>query len=135
MKRKELEFQFRYNGYVKLPRDLKIYYKQVDSSFFWRKDNLTPAQKALVKTLQQDYVSFIDQAKKRMAEFEELGYPDSSVKPKVDQLLEKLTRLHNRLVAFIESLGGKAGYGVTKEHERVVETLEFMRSLSLSLDG
>ena len=135
MKRKELEFQFRYNGYVKLPRDLRIYYKQVDSSFFWRKDNLTPAQKALVKTLQQDYVSFIDYAKKRMAEFEELGYPDSSVKPKVDQLLEKLTRLHNRLVAFIESLGDKAGYGVTKEHERVVETLELMRSLSLSLDG
>lgn len=135
MKRKELEFQFRYNGYVKLPRDLRIYYKQVESSFFWRREGLNPAQKALVKTLQEDYAAFIDYAKKCMAEFEELGYPDSSVKPKADQLLGKLTRLHNRLVAFIESLGGKAGYGVTKEHERVVETLEFMCSLSISLDG
>ena len=133
MKRKDLEFQFRYNGYAKLPRDLRIYYKQVESSFFWRREGLTPAQKALVKTLQEDYAAFIDYAKKYMAEFEELGYPDSSVKPKVEQLLGKLTRLHNRLVAFVESLGGKAGYGVTKEHERVVETLEFMRSLSLSL--
>lgn len=135
MKRKELEFQFRYNGYVKLPRDLQIYYKQVDLSFFWRREKLTPAQKALVKTLQQDYLAFIEYAKKCMAEFEEIGYPDSSVGPKVDKLLGKLIRLHGRLVAFIESLGDKAGYGVTKKHERVMETLEFMRSLSPSLDG
>lgn len=139
MNYKDLKFDFRFLGYVKLPRQVEIYIREIDLSFYRLRcelerngKQLTPVCKAVKHTLIQDYAAFEKLIKRRMSEFEVLVVPDETVKPTCKELLGKLERLNERLLGFLHSLGVKQSYGLKKENECLVEILEFMMQLPIS---
>jgi hypothetical protein len=136
---KDLKFEFRFLGYVKLPRQVEGYIKEIDLSFYRLKRNLeyegkslTPVCKTVKHTLLQDCVAFEKHIKERMADFEELGVPDETVEPTCKELLGKLERFHGRLLGFLQSLGLKPSYGVLTEYDSLVDILNFMMGLPIS---
>ena len=125
---KDLKFEFRFLGYVKLPRQVEGYIKEIDLSFYRLKRNLeyegkslTPVCKTVKHTLLQDCVAFEKHIKQRMADFEELGVPDETVEPTCKELL-----------GFLQSLGLKPSYGVLTEYDSLVDILNFMMELPIS---
>lgn len=139
MNYKDLKFDFRFSGYVKLPREVEIYIQEINHAFYRLRRNLeyegkqlTPVCKAVKHTLIQDYAAFEKLIKRRMSEFEALVVPDETVKPICKELLGKLERLHERLLGFLRSLGVKQSQGLKTEHECLVEILEFMMQLPIS---